>query len=407
MAREGLRIPLRTALHKASRQRAMVLHPGLRILGNGSVRIINLKIEPLDKEKLPGMMLVVFEDVTPPKVSGRKGKKEKRLPEANRQVMELEQELNATKETLQATLEQLETSNEELKSANEELQATNEELQSTNEELETSKEELQSINEELMTVNAELQSKVDELSESDADMSNLLNSTKIGTLFLDDMFRIKRFTPAATQFFHLIPGDIGRPLSDFASTLTDSKIVEDAEEVLRTLIYKEREIQAKTGAWYLMRILPYRTQDNKIQGTVMTFVNITDLKKQKLIAEGIFSTIHEPLLVLDKNLKVVSSNPAFHKTFQVEKEKTEGRFLYDLGNGQWNIPSLRKLLGDILPQRTSIEDFEVDHNFEHIGRRKMSLNARRIVLPEEDQLILMAMRDVTDSLSENNKDKED
>lgn len=400
MAREGLRIPLRTALHKAFKDRISVFQPKVRVETNGSSRTVNLSIRPLDEGML-GLMLVVFEDITSlsrPEIRG----KSKRVSRADQHLAELERELNITKTALQSTVEELETSNEELKSTNEELQSTNEELQSTNEELETSKEELQSINEELVTVNAELQSKVDELSQTNDDVVNMLSSTDIGTIFLDERLRIKRFTPAISRLFHLLPSDCGRPISHIMPEFINQDIVHDAENVLHTLVFKEQEVLTKTGGWYLMRIMPYRTFANVIEGVVVTFVDVSELKKQKLVAEhaqryaeGIVAAIKDPLMVLDRELRVISANEAYYRTFQVEKEATKGRLVYDLGNGEWNVPELRKLLEEILPHNTSIEGFEVERAFDRIGRKTITLDARRIVLTQEDHLILLTFHDLS------------
>jgi two-component system CheB/CheR fusion protein len=169
----------------------------------------------------------------------------------------------------------MQTSQEELRSTNEELQSTNEELQSTNEELTTSKEEMQSMNEELQTVNAELQSKVDELSRVSSDMKNLLNSTDIATLFLDDNLNVRRFTPQAAKIIKLIPADVGRPITDLASELKYPELSEDAREILRTLSSAEKPVAARDGRWFMVRIMPYRTLDNRIDGVVITFADIT------------------------------------------------------------------------------------------------------------------------------------
>ncbi len=271
----------------------------------------------------------------------------------------------------------METSQEELKSANEELQSTNEEMQSTNEEMVTSKEELQSLNEELTTLNYELQSKNEELSEINNDMKNLLDSTQVPTLFLDNNLKIKRFTPYATKIISLIQSDIGRPITDIVTNLQYDGLARDANEVLKSLVFKEIQVQTKGGSWYLMRIVPYRTTDNIIDGVVVTFSDITDFKRmgERMIdraeyAEGIIRTVRESLLVLNSDLKIVSANPSFYRTFQVTPEETEGKTLYDLGNGQWNIPALRKLLEELLPRNTQIEGFLMEHEFPVIGQEK-------------------------------------
>jgi two-component system CheB/CheR fusion protein len=218
-------------------------------------------------------------------------------------VIELERELQYTKESHQGTIEELETANEELKSTNEELQSTNEELQSANEELETSKEEMQSLNEELQTVNAELQGKVDELSRANNDMKNLLNGTDIATIFLDGNLQIKRYTDQAKKVIRLIPTDVGRSIGDLVSTLRYDRLVDDAREVLRTLVFKETEVRGEHGEWYLMRILPYRTTENLIDGIVLTFVDITKVKTLQAEQERLLEALeHSPVGVYAQDL---------------------------------------------------------------------------------------------------------
>jgi two-component system CheB/CheR fusion protein len=298
----------------------------------------------------------------------------------------------------------LETSNEELRSFNEELQSTNEELQSTNEELETSKEELQSVNEELATVNAELQTKVSDLSRANNDQNNLLAGTGVGTLFVDHHLLITRFTPAATQLINLIQTDLGRPVGHIVSNLVGyDRLVDDVQAVLSTLIPMETEVQTKTGAWHLMRIRPYRTLENVIEGAVITFVDITDRKKAEAalrraqdLAESIVAAVREPLLVLGKDMRVVMANRAFYRTFEMVSEETVGRCIYDLSNRQWDIPDLRTLLEDIIPKHSSFDDFEMTHSFADAGPRTLLLNARRVCRDEStNDLILLAIEDIT------------
>jgi PAS domain-containing protein len=308
-------------------------------------------------------------------------------------------------------IEELEASNEELKLTNEELHSTNEELQSANEEMESSKEELQSLNEELVTVNTELQAKNEELAKANSDMRNLLDSTDIPTIFVDNDLCIRRFTAHAAKVAHLIPADCGRPLSHTVHNLKYEKLVEDAQGVLKTLAYREAEVETKEGHWYLMRILPYRTVDNVIDGVVIAFLDIHEQKMaaetirrlheavqiHREYAENIIDTLREPFLVLDRNLRVVSANRSFYKRFHANAEETAGTFVYDLGNRQWDIPRLRELLEKIIPKDTLFEDFEVEHDFPNIGFRRMLLNARKIHHREGgEELILLAMEDVTD-----------
>ena len=289
-----------------------------------------------------------------------------------------------SQEHLQTTIEELETSNEELKSSNEELQSTNEELQSTNEEMETSKEELQSLNEELVTVNAELQGKIEDLSRANDDMKNLFDSTRIATLFLDNQLCIKRFTSEATKIINLIQSDVGRPVSHIVSNLEQDTLSRDAQEVLDSLVAKERRVRTKDGRWYLNRVIPYRTLDNVIDGVVITFTDISEQKIAELVlaarnlAEGIVETVGDPLVALDGGLRVVAANTAFYGLFQTVSDATVGQLFYDLGNGQWNIPRLRELLEQILPQNSRVDNFIVEHDFPRIGRQKMTIDALRI-----------------------------
>jgi two-component system CheB/CheR fusion protein len=194
-------------------------------------------------------------------------------------IEELEQELLYAREETRTTREEMQTSQEELKSTNEELQSANEELQSTNEELTTSREELQSMNEELQTINAEQQTKVEEFTRTQGDMKNLLNSTDIATVFLDNELNIRRFTTQASKIIKLIPGDVGRPFTDLSSALLYPELPEDSQEVLKTLVFREKQIASRDGRWFTVRIMPYRTLDNKIDGLVLTFSDITEAKK--------------------------------------------------------------------------------------------------------------------------------
>ncbi len=291
MAREGLRLELASCVRKALIERRMVKSEKISVKTNGDEQLMNLVVLPVEEpEMMKGLFIVLFEEI---QETGVLAEAENHLketpPETNARINNLEQELRSTKEYLQTTIEELETSNEELKSTNEELQSSNEELQSTNEELETSKEELQSVNEELTTVNSELQQKIEELSKTSSDLSNLLASTQIGTIFLDLSLNIQRFTPAVTKFVNLIQSDVGRPLAHLVSNLRHGRVVADAEEVLKDLVPKQADVQTMEGKWYSMRILPYRTLENVIDGVVITFFEVTELKKAQQEAEKAFN----------------------------------------------------------------------------------------------------------------------
>ena len=294
VAREGLRHHLAKDLGKAVGTKDIVRHPGLCVKTNGDFATVNLTIRPVAAATPEAFLyLVILEDAP----TFESGEAQHAIPiamaadspytDADTRVVSLRQELRTKDEYLQTANEELETSNEELKSSNEEMQSVNEELQSTNEELETSKEELQSVNEELSTVNTELQQKVADLSRLNNDMNNLLAGTGIATVFVDRQLRIMRFTPSATRIINLIPSDIGRPVGHIVSNLTGyDGLVADTEAVLDNLIPKEIEVQSKGNLWYSMRIMPYRTLENVIEGVVITFADITDMKKAQEVLRG-------------------------------------------------------------------------------------------------------------------------
>jgi two-component system, chemotaxis family, CheB/CheR fusion protein len=400
---DPLRHRLATALQKAVRDREPTVFHGAAMGQEEKLRTVDVTVRPVHKagDDQP-LVLIVFADRPAPATTGRK-RKGLAGRQTDPRIEELEQELQSTRESLHATIEELEASNEELKSTNEEIQSTNEELQSMNEELETAREELQSTNEELVTVNSELQAKVDELTEVTDDVNNLLASTEIGTIFLDVHLGIKRFTPSMTKLFSLIPTDIGRSLRDFTTKIAYADLTRDAEAVLETLQTKETEVQAEDGRWLSMRILPYRTRENLIDGVVITFVDITDFKRveeqmlaARIYAESIVETIRVCLLTLDADLKVISANRQFYRTFATTPEETENRRIYDLGNGQWDIPGLRELIERILPEDAAFDEIELEHDFPGVGPKRMLVNARKFQSEgDRPELILIAIDDVT------------
>ncbi len=277
MAREELRKELFLSLPKALHRLEPVVVHKIKVGTNGSAQLIDLTIYPIQEpEALRGMAMIIFMDVATPKSTTRlrSGK-----PADNARIVELESALQQAAVEIRTNQEEMQSSHEELKSANEELQSTNEELQSTNEELTTSKEEMQSLNEELQTVNAELQSKLDELSATSNDMKNLLNSTDIATIFLDNTLHVRRFTNQATRIFKLIPTDAGRSLSDIVNELDYPELQDDAKEVLLTLVFSEKQVAACDARWYIVRIMPYRTIENVIDGVVITFIDISEAKR--------------------------------------------------------------------------------------------------------------------------------
>jgi two-component system CheB/CheR fusion protein len=289
MARDGLAHELTSALQRAAAENQLVSYAGLRVKSEGALSTVNLTVEPISPSAVAAsdvrLFLVAFEETTSvDEAQAAPADAERATPETTSamesRILVLTQELRAKDQHLRSTQEQMQTANEELRSSNEELQSTNEELQSTNEELETSKEELQSVNEELATVNSELQTKVTDLSRANNDMNNLLAGTGVGTIFVDHDLCIQRFTPAATLLVNLIRSDVGRPLGHIVSNLLGyDRLVADVQSVLETLVAKEVEVKTRAGAWYLLRIRPYRTLENVIEGAVITFTEITEQKR--------------------------------------------------------------------------------------------------------------------------------
>jgi two-component system CheB/CheR fusion protein len=328
MSREGLQIEMSAAMRECARTGADVNRENIRVRANGSFLYVNLTVSKIkEPESVRGLLLVTFRPAVPApvvRVPRKKGKKDAE----DRRVAALERELHHTKESHQTTLEELETSNEELKSANEELQSINEELQSANEELETSKEEMQSLNEELTTVNAELQSKVEELSQANDDVLNLLNSTDIATIFLDNELNIKRFTKQAKELVMVRETDVGRPISELASNLHENELLVNCTAVLKTLGSRESEVRTKDGGRYLMRIMPYRTAENVIDGLVLTFVDIHRLKEaQKDLSRmsKVFMSSVDPIIVVDLNDKIADLNDEASRTYGFSRSQLLGK----------------------------------------------------------------------------------
>ncbi|WP_119072533.1 chemotaxis protein CheB [Aggregatilinea lenta] len=405
MARASLRIPLGVAVRQAIAQQRHITHENIHMETEDGAQIIKVSVQPVADALLKtALFLVTFEVVAPDLEPEEAINGAVDMTDSSAQrVKQLEQELQSTRQYLQTTIEELETTNEELRSTNEELQSANEELQSTNEEVETSQEELQSVNEELVTVNTELQSKIEELTVANNDLNNLLANIDVGIVFMDLNLHVQRFNPSMRQIVNLIETDIGRPISDIVINLVYNDLVSDARRVLDTLIPKEIEVQTTDDRWYVMRISPYRTLENAIDGLVVVFIDVTEQKRAgqaareaREFAESIVDTIRESLIVLGADQRVLSANRSFYETFHMTPEETEGQSLFDIGQGAWDIPRLHELLEQVLPDDASFTDIVVEHDFQNIGRRALIFNAKQIHEQiTERRLILLAIEDIT------------
>lgn len=399
LAREGLRLSVRSAVRKAIEdEEPVTLRSAFKVDTSDAVLVT---ASPIRDGKDSGMILVSFapDPGTVPRAPTEK------VSMRAAPVKDLEDDLRAAREEMRDTIEQYETTNEELTAANEEVTSINEELQATNEELESSKEELQSLNEELSTINAQLDRKIVELAEASDDLHNLLKGNEVATIFLDTELRIKWFSPPIRALFDLIEKDVGRPIANFTPNFSGGELLANAKAAIERLETSEQEVIANDGRYLLLRVLPYRTGDNRIAGAVATFIDITDLKATQAgvvaardYAEAIVETVRDPLLALTADARVLTANSAFYETFGLSPDKATGRLIYELVDGRWDIPEVRALLEEMLPTRRQIDDYEIGLEVPGRGVRCMLLNARRIHGDgERGELILLAMEDITES----------
>jgi two-component system CheB/CheR fusion protein len=406
MAREGMLVELRAAVVKAKKSGRPVRQPGVRVRQDGTFRETTLEVIPIPQGQNGNFFLVLFEadehktqQPRPADVASRR-----RPPAGNHEVVaRLEQELTATKDYLQSIIEEEEASNEELKSANEEILSSNEELQSTNEELETAKEELQSANEELTTVNEELQNRNAEIAHINDDLINLLAATQIAILVLGPEGRIRRFTPEAEKLFNLVPTDVGRMIGDIKGKVDVSDLPAIVQEVVETGQPREREVQDSSGKWYQMRVRPYRTADNRVDGAVVAFVDIDPLKRSleqvsraRTYSEVLVETVRDALAVLDGELRIRTANQAFYRTFRTSPLQADGKRLTDLFDLDRQLPDLVHRLKEALDGREAMSDMEIEFNSDERDRRVMCLTGRRVRLPAEaSPFLVLSLEDIT------------
>lgn len=409
MARESLAWEIRSAIQKTRKTGLPVRREHIPIAANGESHDAAIEVIPLPtRNGGERNFWVVFEESAEKQSHAGPDAKRGSDPAPSRRsrqpLARLERELEQTRARMDEVIRAQETANEELQSANEEILSRNEELQSINEEMETFKEELQSSNEELTTLNDELEHRHSELSQLNSDLTNLFTSLEIPVLILGRDLRIRRFSPAAESLFNLMPSDIGRPVSDMRFSATIPELRSDSAAMMDSGKRSERQIQDANGNTYSLRIHPYRVAAGKIDGAVVALVDTSALQRAsdaiqdaRRYAEAIIEAVQESLVVLDSDLRVVTANHSFYKTFKVAPKATEGAFIYELGNGQWNIRKLRMSLEKVLSFDTPMLHFEVEHEFPGIGRKAMLLHARQFRSPKGGAaLILLSIQDETE-----------
>jgi two-component system CheB/CheR fusion protein len=407
MARQGLAAPLRALLHKAGKEHVPASAAGLRFRSGKHHLEVDLEVIPI-----PGHhghdthSLVIFKELsTTSALSARADAGERatrRSPGAAArestaaQIARLEHELESSREYLQAVTEQFEAANEALQVSNEEGQSANEEFQSINEELETSKEEIQSSNEELTTINDELSNRNLELAQLSSDLTNLINSVQVALVIIALDFRIRRFNPMAEKLMGIIASDVGRPLTEIRMNLVYADLFALLNEVIGTISAREREVQSEDGRWFSLRIHPYLNSASNVDGAVLSLIDITAIRRTRASAESIVATVREPLLVLDRELRVRTASRSFYSFFGVTRAETEGRLLHELGDRDWNIPELLRQLADVIPHDAILQDFLVEREFKGLGPRALLVSARTLLDPIEwQQSILLSIEDVT------------
>lgn len=409
MVREGLQPELSKAFTKALKSNIAVRHEGIRLYNNGG-RVVSVEVDPI-RGQTGGrqFFLITFQEAVPraetDKSSPEAASTERLAADDNEEMQRLRDELSASKEYLHSIIEQQEVSNEELTSAYEEIQASNEELQSINEELETAKEELQSTNEELETVNDELESRNIELEQLSNDLGNLISGLSTAIIMVDKELRIRRFTTEAETVLNLKAGDRGQGIVHLKLNVMIPDLEQHLCRVIDTVSAEEIEVQDKTGHWYKVQLRPYKTTDNRIDGAVLAYFDIDAIKhslaeaeRARDYAEAIVAAMRYPLLVLDQHLRVISASAAFYETFQVKAKETVGNLLYRLGNGQWGIPALRQHLKAVLKGGSGFDDYVVEHDFETIGQRVMTVSGRAVnegVTGTGTPMVLMQIEDMT------------
>lgn len=401
MARESLGLKLRIGLSQAARQHAPVTLTRCEVRDGAKRSFATLTIKPIQIE---GQSLFLVSFISEAESKPKSKPSEKRSAAESARIAELENEVTSTRTELEQTIQDLERANEELRASNEEGMSINEEFRSTNEELRTSKEELQSLNEELRALNSQLQEAIDRERKTSNDLQNVLNSSDIVTVFLDRELIIRFLTPAAKKMFGLLSSDMGRPITNLSLPSIDAHLLDDARLVLSNLTPLHREIMTTEGVCYMRRILPYRTNDDHIEGVVITFNDVTEMKaveaqsrEAQIYAESIINTIRDPLIVLDDELHVHSANASFYRYFAATPADTIGRSLRDSDARHLDVPDVLAFVEQIRGGASEIQEYQVEVDVPEIGHRMLLLNARPIPqIGSAKRKILIGMQDITE-----------
>jgi len=400
MIKQGLLAALRGALQEASQSRSVVRKEGLRTLEEHDEHRVHIEVLPVGGPDSPHFFVSFERELSTQRLTPVTAPSEADDGGAfDESLAQLRRELAATRNQLHANIHDLAAANEELQSANEEILSSNEELQSTNEELDTAKEELQSTNEELSTLNDELHGRNEELSLVNSDLANLLASVQIPIVMVARDLTVRRFTPAAQRVLNLIPSDVGRPIGHIKPNIRIADLEKPIAEVVETMVAFEQEVEDEAGRAYLLRIRPYKSIENRVDGAVLALFDISATKDALSLAkrtgEAVIATVTESIILLDSQLKVTRVNSAFCGTFALTPEQTENRYLHQVGDGAWDIPELRKMLEEVLPERKSFENFALRREFPKVGRKHLLLDARRVEAGKSGAgVILLVIREL-------------
>jgi two-component system, chemotaxis family, CheB/CheR fusion protein len=412
MARKGLAADLRIAISQARKRNSTVRRSGVRVEQQGSSLICDLVVIPLASppDSREGVLAVLFETPaavpeTPTNGKGFEDGGSEGGPASGvdpQRLAGLEDELKVTKEYLQSSIDEHQRSSEELLSINEELVASNEQLQSLNEELQVAKGMLQSANEELSALNHEMQTRNAELNSANSDLLNILASVEVPIVIVDGDRRIRRFTPKARPIFKLLPADVGRPIDDIRPNLAVENLDRKIAAVIGTAAPHEEEVCSHEGRWYRLQIRPYTTVHHKVEGAVLSVVDVDALKRAlgaavwaRDYAHATVEAVQVPLVVLTEKLEIVSTNRAFQDGYAGPPQAVGGNSRHDLIGGILGVPALRSSLERVREQDASFQGFELEYELPALGRRWLSLSARSVPMPDSGRLILLAVEDIT------------